>query len=139
MLYKQFYTEVGKLLYALAGVDGTVSEEEVKLLHELVHKELVPVEKNKDEYGTDAAYYVDFELELMGETHPKPERAFESFISFVEEHKTAIDERMILATRKVATKLTDANHQRNEKEKELLARLNKKLNALLKEQKAIVL
>lgn len=134
MLYKQFYTELGKLLYALASVDGRVNEKEVKALRELVRKELVPAESNKDEYGTDAAYYVDFELELMGETHPNPHVAFESFINFIEEHKTAIDKRMINATRKVAEKLAEADHEKSDKERELLAKLNKKLSLLLKDK-----
>ena len=85
MVYKQFYSEMGKMLYALANVDKEASQKEVKTLKELVRKELVPKESSIDVYGTDAAYYTEFEFDVLAETMMfEPEAAFESFINYIE-------------------------------------------------------
>ena len=67
MLYKNFYSELGKLLYAVADIDGVITQAEKKALHEIVKKELVPAEKHTDEFGTDAAYYAEIEFEYLDE------------------------------------------------------------------------
>lgn len=130
MLYKQFYSELGKLLYAVADVDGIVSQEEKKTLKELIRKELVPVENSKDEFGTDAAFYAEFEFDILEEAKASPRAAFNSFINFVENHHSAFDQRLKDATLKVVTTLADAYHQSSEKEKELIEKLRAKLDAL---------
>lgn len=134
MIRKQFYSELGKLLYAIADADGTVSKKEKNKLQELIKNELLPNEKNNDEFGTDAAYYAAIEFEIMDDMITEPEVAFESFINFIEEHKTAIDRKMIVATRKVATKLADTYYHTNKKEKQFLQTLNKKLDSILVEK-----
>ena len=94
MLYKDFYSELGKLLYAVADIDGVITQSEKKVLHEIVRKELVPAEKHKDEFGTDAAYYAEIEFEYLDEEIGDADAAFNSFIDFVEEHHTAFDAKM---------------------------------------------
>jgi hypothetical protein len=135
MIYKQFYSELGKLLYAVADVDGKISQEEKRTLHELVNEELSPVANKKDAFGTNLAFYTEFEFDVMEENGMDPESAFQSFIDFVEDHKKVIDHRMISAIRKVTFKLANAYHSTNEKERELLSVLNKKLDAIEKQKK----
>jgi uncharacterized tellurite resistance protein B-like protein len=48
MVYKRFYAEVGKLLYAIASADGRVDEKEYRLLRDIVRQKLVPMENNTD-------------------------------------------------------------------------------------------
>ena len=139
MLYNQFYSELGKLLYAVADVDGLISAKEKKALHELVKKELVVAEKNTDEFGTDAAWYAEFEFDFMDETIAEPEAAFESFINFIEEHKTAISISMLIASKKAALQLSRVYYHTNIKEKQLLKKLNRIINMLLKEKSKITL
>src|SRR5690606_13704785 len=79
MLYRQFYSELGKLLYAVADVDGMISQKEKKALQELVRKELVPVEKHTDKFGTDVAFYAEIEFDFLEDSMVEPEEAFESF------------------------------------------------------------
>lgn len=134
MLFKQFYSELGKLLYAIADVDGMISKKEKSTILDLVKKELVPNEINKDEFGTDAAYYTEIEFEFLEDTIPEPQAAFESFVNFIENHKTAINKRMIEATRKVALHLADVHYSTSKKENKLLTELNKKLDNLMQEK-----
>ena len=130
MFYRQFYSELGKLLFALAKVDGGISKQEKAALKDIVKKELAPTEKNTDKFGTDAAYYTEIEFEILEDTEYDPEDAFESFISFIENHHTAIDERMRDTTLKVAKRLADTFHKTNKKEAALLAKLESKLRTL---------
>ena len=130
MFYRQFYSELGKLLFALAKVDGNISHKEKEALKELVKKELAPAEKNTDKFGTDAAYYTEIEFDILDETMMDPEQAFDSFLFFIENHHSAIDERMRTATLRIAKSLADAYHKTNKKEKALIKQLEAKLNAL---------
>ena len=134
MLYRQFYSELGKLLYAIADIDGVISKKERETLKQLVKKELAPEEGHKDEFGIDVAYYTEIEFDFLDEMIIEPQVAFDSFINFIEDHKTAIDKRMIEATRRVATKLAESYYHTSKREKELLNKLNRKLDGLLKEK-----
>lgn len=131
MLYKEFYSELGKLLYAIADSDGVITKQERTALLELVKKELVPNENSIDEFGTDAAFYTEFEFDIMDDAITEPKVAFESFINFMEMHRKAIDKKLIKITLKVATKIADSYYQTNKKEHDLINMLKNKLNHLL--------
>lgn len=130
MVYKQFYSELGKLIYAVADVDGIISKEEKRTLKELIRKELVPEEKHTDEFGTDAAYYAEFEFDIMEETHATPEAAFNSFTDFIENHHSAFDKRLQNATLKLVTTLANTYHKTSEKERKLIEKLRAVLEGL---------
>jgi uncharacterized tellurite resistance protein B-like protein len=129
MFYRQFYSELGKLLYAIASTDGVVSEKEKQALKELVRKELVPAEKHTDTHGTDAAYYLEIEFDILDDTMSDPEEAYGSFINFIEKHYSAIDGQMRDSTLKVAKKLAEV-YKVSKKEKELIRTLEKELRSL---------
>jgi uncharacterized tellurite resistance protein B-like protein len=130
MLYKQFYSELGKLLYAVADIDGVISVEEKSMLKKLIRKELVPDEKSTDEFGTDAAFYAEFEFDILEDAHASPKAAFNSFITFVENHHSAFDSRLREATIRVVTTLVDAYHKTSENEKKLINDLKQKLESI---------
>jgi uncharacterized tellurite resistance protein B-like protein len=130
MLYKDFYSELGKLLYAVADIDGVITQAEKKALHDIVKKELVPAEKHKDEFGTDAAYYAEIEFEILDEEIGDAETAFNSFIDFVEEHHTAFNGNMKRVCLHVAKEIANAYHKTNKKEKVLINRLKEKIERI---------
>jgi uncharacterized tellurite resistance protein B-like protein len=134
MLYHQFYSELGKLLYAIADADGTINSKEKGRLKEIVKDELVPAETHKDRFGINAAYYTEIEFEFLEEVREEPEIAFDSFIDFIDTHKTAIDESMLESARYSAEKLAEVFYQINSKEKEMLNKLHHKLDILIKEK-----
>lgn len=127
MIYKQFYSEIGKLLYAVADVDGVISPAEKKALKDLIRTELVPVENSKDEFGTDSAYYAEFEFDILEEANASPKAAFDSFINFLDNHHSAFDKKLKDATLLVVTKLADAYHKTSKKEEVLINQLKMKL------------
>lgn len=130
MLYKEFYSELGKLLYAVADIDGVITQKEKKQLQDSIIKELVAGEKNKDKFGTDAAYYSEIEFDFLNETIADAETAFNSFIDFVEEHHTAFNIRMKNISLHIAKELAAAYHGTNKKEKALIETLKKKLDKI---------
>jgi hypothetical protein len=130
MIYKDFYSELGKLLYAVADIDGVITQEEKIALQKIVKKELVPAESHKDEFGTDAAWYAQIEFDYLDEEISDAEAAFNSFIDFVEEHHTAFDEKMKKVCIHVAQELADAYHKTNKKEKALIGELKDKLEKI---------
>jgi uncharacterized tellurite resistance protein B-like protein len=130
MLYRKFYSELAKLLYAVANIDGTISTKEKEELRTIVRNELVPAEKHIDKFGTDAAYYTEIEFDFLEEQLPDPEAAFESFINFTENHHTAIDGRMREISLRIAQRIAATYHKSSRKEKELIKRLEERLDAL---------
>ena len=130
MLYKEFYSELGKLLYAVADIDKVITPEEKKTLQEMVRNELVPFEKHKDGFGTNTAWYSEMEFDFLDEAIADTDAAFNSFIDFVNEHHTAFDERMKNACLHVARELANAYRKTNRKEKALLTELKQKIEKI---------
>ena len=130
MRYKNFYSELGKLLYAVAKADGKISKSEAEAIHKAVKEELVPQETHTDEFGTDAAHFTEIEFEIMDQTMADPDEAFDSFISYVEEHHTAFDHRLKTITLEVARKVADSYRGINRDEAAILDKLNSKLEQL---------
>lgn len=128
--YKHFYAELGKLLYALADVDKVITPKEKQLIYELLRKELVPAEKHRDEFGTDVAYYASFEIDILDDQVADGETALQSFIGFIDTHRTLIDQRMRNTCLLLANQLAAAYYGTNKKEQQLLDTLKKKLQAV---------
>lgn len=125
--YKRFYSELGKLLYAVADIDKVITPEEKKALYELVRKELVPAESHTDVFGTDAAYYTEIEFDYLDDAIIDSETAFQSFIDFVEDHRRLMDEAMRKMCIRLAERLAEAYAGKNKKEQQLLTVLRRKL------------
>jgi uncharacterized tellurite resistance protein B-like protein len=87
---KQYYIELGKLLYAIAKADGKVQMEEVHDLHKLVRNVLLKLESKTDEFGTNNAFYTEFEFETMLDKKADMQEAYASFFKFMSENKKHI-------------------------------------------------
>ncbi|HNQ13007.1 MAG TPA: hypothetical protein PKH65_08160 [Bacteroidia bacterium] len=131
MKYENFYGEVGKLLYAVADIDGKISKQEKNTLIDLVMNKMVPAESHTDEFGTDSAYYTLFAFDTAEENILSAEDAFQSFIQYVEEHKTAFDQNMLDSCLMLSEKMASAYKGTNKKESELLHRLKEHLDAIV--------
>lgn len=132
MLYKEFYAELGKLLYAVADIDGVITQREKRAIKDIVKNELVPKERHMDEFGTDAAFYAEFEFDVLDELYLDPQEALFSFTGFVDEHQTAFDKKLLNVCIRVAERLAYAYHATNKKEKTMLDKLKKKLHSIEK-------
>jgi hypothetical protein len=127
MIYRNFYSELGKLFYSVAKSSGTVEKEELKKLHDMVHHELVPKEASTDEFGTDSAYYAEIEFDILNTSDADPRLAFDSFISYVEEHHTAFDDRLRSLTIRLSEELAGIESGVSAHEGKMLKELKDKL------------
>jgi uncharacterized tellurite resistance protein B-like protein len=130
MDYRIFYSELGKLLYAVADVDGLVSQQEKENLYQMVQSRLMHKETHTDEFGTNDAWYTAFEFEVADEQIMPAADAFQSFIEYIEEHKKELDEdtRMLCLT--LADRLAESYRHTNKKEKQLVQQLREVLFSL---------
>lgn len=127
MLYKQFYSELGKLLYAVADIDKVITPEEKKALQDIVTNELAPIEPRRDEFGTDLAFYTEAEFDFLDEQIADARSCFESFVDFVEEHRTGIHPAMKPVLLRLAGEIASAYHGTNKAEAQLITDLKSRL------------
>lgn len=130
MIFQNFYQELGKLLYAVAKADGTVSKNEVKAMHDSVLLDIVPLEDSTDEFGTDAAHYVEMQFETLEVNNADPDECFQSFIDYVKDHHTAFNNELKELIINVSEKVANSYYGTNSKEQKLLNQLKEKLRKI---------
>lgn len=126
MNYKKFYTALGDLLYAIASSDRKVQQAEVEEIRRIVSRELIPLETTVDEYGTDAAYFAEFEFDVLRNTGLAPADAFDRFRDYLREHRDLPQPLKNLSYR-CAERVSEAFSGTNAEERELLRDLKKLL------------
>jgi uncharacterized tellurite resistance protein B-like protein len=127
MITRSYYKELGKLLYAVVKADGKINPHEVQELKKIIKSELVPAEKETDKFGTDAAFYTEFEFEAYEEMDIDTDLAYDSFISFVKEHDNYVTLEMREKAYFIATNVANAFKGKNKAEKNMIHRLKKDL------------
>lgn len=130
MDYKEFYSELGKLLYAIADADQMISKQEKRRLLDIVKNELAPKESRSDEFETNDAFYAEFEFEYLDEQVIDSVTAFESFINFIEDHYTAFDSDLKKLCQRLPEEIAASYRGTSQKEQKLITELNKKMKAL---------
>lgn len=88
---------------------------------------MVPAEKETDAFGTDTAFYTEFEFETYEEMDIDADLAYDSFISFVKEHDNYVTLEMREKAYFIATNVANAFKGKNKAEKKLIERLRKDL------------
>jgi len=132
MNYNTFYSEVGKLLYAVAKASGHVHKNEYEKLKSIVSHRLAPRETHNDTHGTDTAYYAEFEFDYLEENEIDPEAAFDSFIDFIEKHKTAITPELLQRINTCVKELAESYRGITKSESTMLTNLRKELKRIFK-------
>lgn len=128
--YKKFYSELGKLLYAVADVDQVISQSEKTALYTMVRNELAPAEKHTDEFDTDTAFYAEIEFDFLDDSIIDSETALQSFLDYIEDHQRIINQPMRDACFRLAEKLAKDYYGKSDKERQLLDKLKNKLQDL---------
>jgi len=127
---REFYAETGKLLYAVAEVDGVITKREKQSLHKLIQNRLAHRETHTDEYGTNDAWYTAFEFEVAEEQGMTSEDAFNSFVDFIQDNRNKLDRDLKDIGFILAERLAESYHQTNKKELELIQKLKEILYSL---------
>jgi uncharacterized tellurite resistance protein B-like protein len=130
MNYKQFYIELGNLLYAIANADGAIQKEEYDQLYKLVREELLPLEDSVDEFGTDNAFYTEFEFEALMDRKASVSETFQSFVKFAKENRTHMDDTIKKICIHSVEKIARAYRGIDKYEQELIDNLKKEFKTL---------
>jgi hypothetical protein len=124
---RELYAEIGKLLYAVADVDGMISRKEKENLHRLIQSRLTQRETHTDEFGTNDAWYAEFEFDVAEEQIMSAEEAFTSFLEYVREHGKDFDPNMRDLCLTLASRMAESYRHTNRKELNLLRQLKEAL------------
>lgn len=122
-----FYSELGKLLYAVAMIDGNINQNERKVLSEMISQRLLQKEDDKDEFGTNEAWFTLFSFDTTEDQMLSAEEAYETFIDYCNQYKYDITEEEISKCLKLSNVLADSYRDINNKENKLLNKLRNHL------------
>ena len=123
MVMKRFYSELGKLLYAIASVDKEISAEEKQKVLERVKNDLLPQERHSDVYGENVVSYLMAEFDFLDEQIADPQASYDSFIEYVKEHQSAITPELKKIILESARKVALSGLGTREEERKLFNRL----------------
>lgn len=132
---KDYYRELGRLLYAIAMADGIIQPEEIYELHHFVIKELALNERTYDSSGMNQAFYVDFEFDDQIVKHLPLNGAVKNFRKYIEKHIEPGDGPLIDRSVRLMEAVAYAYSKR--KEKQILDQVKQVTDhlTLLKERK----
>ncbi|OIP01553.1 MAG: hypothetical protein AUJ98_03860 [Bacteroidetes bacterium CG2_30_33_31] len=126
MEYKEYYTELGKLLYAVAKADGEVQDEELYQIYKIVVEEIS--DDNLFERGEEVdSYYTEFEFEALIDKNTDMHEAFNSFLLFYGENEKDFTKKMKLTTLKAMEAVANAYEGIVPEEQLLIDNLKKRL------------
>jgi len=126
--YKEYYKQMGNLLYSVAAIDGSIAPKEWKELRRMVKEELVPQEKHHDEFGTDAAFAVEFQFDILEGNGISSADAFDEVHEYLKHNAPLLpapDKERLLHG---ATQVASSFHSINKAEKGILGKLKLLLN-----------
>ncbi len=75
MKNKLFYTELGRLLYAVANADDNINKEEKETITKLIQERMLQHEKDHDQFGTNEAWQTQFAFDTAEESGLDPKEA----------------------------------------------------------------
>jgi hypothetical protein len=125
--YQEYYKQMGNVMYCMAMVDGKIAAKEWMELRRLVREELVPAETHQDDFGTDAAFAVEFQFDVLEGNDTSLAQAWEDASTYFAHNAALLPEKdrmhMLLAAEKVAAAfhgISKTEHQLLQKLKNLL-------------------
>lgn len=118
-----FYQKLGYLFYAVAAADRQVVKEEVDALHAMVKEDWVSLESSTDEFGTDAAYQIEFAFDLIHDKDISADRAFQIFEDWYHEHAGLFDADVINRISHTMNRIATAFHGSNKSEMAMMFRI----------------
>ncbi len=122
-----FYNELGKLLFAIAAADNTITVAERKSLGKEITERLLHKENATDPYGTSKAWDTQFSFETTEDQGTSADEAFDEFLSYIKAYKNELSEDEVDICLKLADHIADSYHHINKKENKLLAQLRQSL------------
>jgi len=125
--YPEFYKQLGNLLFSISAVDGSIAPRELKELRRIVKEDLVPVEQHEDDFGSDAAFAVEFQFDFLEGNGISTEEAWEQVAEYLRNNSHLLPEKDKKLLSSSAKRVAEAFHGINQYEHKLLTHLDKML------------
>ncbi len=122
--YKEYYRQMGNLLYCMAAADGRIATKEWAELRRIVREELVPAEHHGDEFGSDAAFSVEFQFDVLEGNDAPTSTAWEELEEYLKHNAALLPETDLQRLKEAAEKVAAAFHGISKTEKNLLEKLS---------------
>ena len=129
MDYSVFYTELGRLAYAVARADGIVQTEEVDKICEFIGQEIENT-GSANHSLRDAVLGAGAEFNRLRKNNASAREAFTDFTGYIDSNAPLFDARIKNLCLKVAFRIAAANEGVNETESALIDKLKKKLEVI---------
>ncbi len=129
MDYTTFYTELGRLAYAVARADGIVQTEEVDKICEFIGQEIENTGSANHNLH-DAVMGAGAEFNRLRKNNASAREAFTGFTGYLDSNISVFDARIKNLCLKVAIRVASANEGVNETESALIDKLKKKLGTI---------
>ncbi len=128
--YKQFYKELGQLLYVVAYSDGEIRKKEVDALREFVLKELAPSEHSSDSSGMNKAFYTQFEFDDIAKNQIPTSEVYKSYVKYLNENSHHINNELKIAIIKAVEAVANAYKKTNKKEQEMIDKIMEEIELI---------
>lgn len=119
----EFYSELGKILYAIANADGRISAQETAEISNQIRERLLHREVHTDRFGSNRAWVTQFAFDTAAESNIKPLEALNDFMDFARSQADRLTDQEIDTCLHMCDQIADAYHHRNKKENELIGKL----------------
>ncbi|MEY4604785.1 MAG: hypothetical protein RIT43_2077 [Bacteroidota bacterium] len=132
-----FYSEIGKLLYAVTVIDHKIDLRERKRVHELI-QDVIKKTHIRDQFGTPVANYIEIEFEFLEEQIYEAEDALQSFLDYIEEHYSAIGKDDIEMIRKLVWETADCVRGINTAEQTVIEKMEHAFSQIKNKHKELL-
>jgi hypothetical protein len=125
-----FYKELGKLLYAMALADKTITKEEKEEVSKQIAERLLHKEVDADQFGSNEAWITQFSFDTTEEVGGSGEEAFEEFLTFIKQYRNELTEQEIEICYRLSEHVANAYRHVNKNESKMLTSLRNYLMGL---------
>ena len=131
MDYKDFYTALGQLVYAVAMADGSIQNEEVSKVFHFAISQIVDIESESG-HGREAlqAFYTEKEFSRLRKNNIPMKEAQASFLEFLETNKADLNDKMKTTCLNVMEKVAMAYNGIEASEQKLIDEIRKKIDEI---------
>ena len=132
MNYKEYYTALGQLVYAIAKADGSIqTDEKVKIFH-FVISQIVDLEKESGGTGKNAleAFNTEREFHRLKKENATVQEAYNGFVDFLEKNKQHCDDKLKKTCLDIMEKVAMAYNGIEDSEKAIIEKIKEKINNL---------
>jgi hypothetical protein len=125
---REFYVNLGRLLYAVAMADGEVQDEELQAMYRMVIKELSDEQLFNQEHVN--VFHTEFEFEALMDRKASKQEAFDSFIAYFDLNHSHFTPEMKSVTLHAVEKIASSFQGVVASERMMIDALKKRINML---------